>query len=180
MADTYKDWTTIASDLADNSARSITAQKLRDALNSFRAFGGLYVTGGASATGSLTAGTYTTITQWTGADSNGVGTTSNSSAGTITVTAAGLYQVAYSLTFTLSTGAPVMSLGVLKNSGTSPETGTKLSSLVTNGSATYAPMSHASVLSLAAGDAIKLAVTCGSGTPTVTPVEGTFYAYRVA
>lgn len=178
MAESFKSWSDIQTDLADNASRSITARLLRDAINSFRAFGGLQVTGGATATGALST-SYTTITQWSSVDANSDGVTANATTGVLTVEAAGLYQVDYNITAGISDASSEYLFGILKNSETTPTTGTKQSYKHTSNAA-YHPISAHAVLNLAAGDALKLAVAVDTGTPTITPKEGTFYVKRIA
>lgn len=177
MAESFKDWATVQSDLADNTTRSITARKVRDALNSFRAFGGLLVVGGTTATGALSA-TPTAITLWTAVDANSTGVTANTTTG-LTVEAAGLYELTYSLSFGVSSAASEYQLGVLKDSETVFTTGTKQVYL-TASNTTYGPVVGHTILNLAAGAILRLAVSVNTGTPTVTPKEGSLYVHRVA
>jgi hypothetical protein len=178
MAESFKSWSAIQADLADNQVGTLTARKHRDALNSFRAFGGLLVVGGVTATGALSTA-YTAITQWTGADANGTGTTANSVAGSLTVDVQGLYEVQYDLCFSISNSTPEYQLGLLKNSETTPTTGTKRVYLHTSNTA-YLPVVGHFVVNLAAGDFVKLAVAASAGTPTITPKEGSLYIKRIA
>jgi hypothetical protein len=176
MAESFKDWATVQSDLADNTARSITARKVRDGLNSFRAFGGLLVVGGTTPTGA--SATPTAITLWTSVDANGTGVTANTTTG-LTVEAAGLYELTYNLAFGVSSAASEYQLGILKNSEPTFTTGTKQVYL-TASNTTYGPVVGHTILNLAAGDILRLAVSVNTGTPTVTPKEGALYVHRIA
>ena len=171
MADTPRSWTDLQALLADNTVQGISPQDLRDAFESFRAHGHLYIDGNASAQALTTS--FAVLANMTAAEYQG--TTLDATTAKITVTAAGVYLVGYHFSADAASGTQVTA-GVFLNGSASEVSG----SLLENQHSTDPLNSAATFIeTFAASDYIQLMVKAG-GSVNVTFGNGSFWAKRIA
>lgn len=176
MADTPRSWADLETLLADNTAQGISEQDLRDAFQTFRSHGFLYIDG--NSTGQVLSTTYEPVENMSALDGN-VGTTLDAASAKITVTATGLYLISYSLSAAISTSTNTLRAMVSKNGSTTVDISGSLCQQYT-GDTNNHNLDRTFVASLTAADYVQLMISAASSTPTYTLKDAGLTVKRIA
>jgi hypothetical protein len=169
MADTARSLSDLQALLADNATGDISPQDLRDFLvTSLGVYGGIYVSDGAAAQGSIDT-SYTKITGFAG-DAASSDTTPDHTADTITIGVTGIYFVMANLSFS---GTASVTFSVALYSQGVEQDIHFARTISTGGDVGAAGLSG--LISLTAADVLDLRIKASSGSGrSITLVQGNF------
>jgi hypothetical protein len=177
MADTIRTRAALLSLLADNTSGDISPQDIRDFLVSVHGvYGEIYKPDGAFDGVNLNNSTWTLLDIFT-ANGQAVGTTPDHANDKITVGSDGIYVVTFNLSMQYS-GGGITYVGIRKNAGATPETGTVIAcdSVATDQHA----MGNSVIMSLSASDELKLVGLSEESTASVAFYGANLIVHRIA
>ena len=174
MADTQRSQSDLLTILADNTTRAISPQVARDVLVSVHGvYGAMYTKGGSTAQASIG----TSFVKITGFATDGAssGTTPDNANDEIVVGTAGVYFVAFQISFS-GTNSETFTFNIHKADVEGAFQGVR--KLGTGGD--VGSMSVVGCITCAASDALALYVKATGASKSITPVDMQLFIFRIA